>query len=476
MTFKTRLKLFFSLLIALSFTAMAAVIWKQQSDFIESERLLLCETIANGLSAASLKSLMTFDHITLNILARQSAAVFKDAIVVILDREGRIAGHSAEPSRVGEKATTALRSSVLGQDSEAIRLEDGRPAIRKSTPVVSDNGGVWGAVIVTLNAETAADQLAALGFTVIFFATTSIVAGVAISRSVIERVCQPLKSFASAADRVASGDFELRVVAHDGDEIAGLADSFNAMVRELKLRDARIRQGERLATLGVLAASIAHEIRNPLTSIKVFMEGIPSKIDKPGFLEKYQARVPSGIRRIERILTGLLDLARKEEVQMEAFTLRQLAEAAIALIEDQAEAKGVRIDTRFVATEPEALFDFDLMLQAVHNLAANALQATPEGGRLIFGTETEIGENGRKSVSLKLRDTGCGMDTKVLDKIFDPFFTTRKGEQGTGLGLAIAQKIVVENGGKLTVQSALGEGSEFTIRLPAAPSVSPALC
>jgi two-component system NtrC family sensor kinase len=296
----------------------------------------------------------------------------------------------------------------------------------------------------------------------------------------------PLRDMAQAAHRIAEGDYSQRIEIGSKDEIGYLAESLNVMTRELeKVRrelqewgktlerkvEERTReiekiqnqlfQSEKLASIGKLAAGVAHEINNPLTGIltnsSLMLEDLPENDPRR---EDVQTIV-SETMRCRKIVKGLLDFARQTKPEKKAININQIVEASVALVENQASFHSVRIIRNFDPSLPETMVDKDQMQQVCINILLNAAEAMPRGGDLRIETGFDATGN---AVVVRFKDTGAGMPREVVDKIFDPFFTTK--HSGTGLGLAISYGIIERHGGTIAVESEPGKGSTFTVRLP----------
>lgn len=223
------------------------------------------------------------------------------------------------------------------------------------------------------------------------------------------------------------------------------------------LQDEVARQ-ERLAAMGTLAAGVAHEIRNPLSSIKGFATYFRTKFE-PGSKDHELAEVMIGeADRLNRVVSELLDLTRPSELRLADTVPAELLTHALRLVEDDCRSRGIAVQTRFGDVGPVAL-DADRMLQAVLNLLLNAIQAMPDGGTLSVSAQAV-----RDRLELRVADTGPGIPREDLDRVFDPYFTTRN--QGTGLGLATVRTVVEAHGGRVRIVSEPGRGTEVTLDLP----------
>jgi two-component system sensor histidine kinase AtoS len=243
-------------------------------------------------------------------------------------------------------------------------------------------------------------------------------------------------------------------------------------VTQLKRLEARVRQSDRLAALGTLAAGMAHEIRNPLSAIKTFVQLLPRKLEKPGFLEKFQRTVPRELERINRLIEDLLDLARDPRYHFNAVSLSALLEHSAELFEEEMLVNSIHYRGHIPAGLPRVRADVDQLTKALHNLFRNAIQAMPLGGDLqveaaaVEDNPLAAGQSSNRKgwIRATFKDTGTGIPPELLKSIFNPFFTTR--DKGTGLGLAITHKVIAEHGGHIDVISREDHGTTFTLYLP----------
>jgi len=229
-------------------------------------------------------------------------------------------------------------------------------------------------------------------------------------------------------------------------------------VQHLKKEVAR---NQRLAALGNLAAGVAHEIRNPLSSIKGFATYFKERYrDNPEDGETADIMVQE-VERLNRVISQLLEFARPLAMGKKSASLPVLIRQVMKMIEDQAREKYVTIHTDMASNIPEVVIDADKIKQVLLNLCLNALGATEEGGALTV----KLSRLNDSTVNIVVFDTGPGIDKKDLSHIFDPYFTTRPS--GTGLGLSIVHKIIEAHDGEISVKSAPGEGTAVSILLPA---------
>jgi len=227
-------------------------------------------------------------------------------------------------------------------------------------------------------------------------------------------------------------------------------------ITEVKALEARMRQSDRLAALGTLSAGLAHEIRNPLSAIKTFVQLLPRKISNPAFFDKFQTTVPRELNRINDLIESLLELARPPKLEFKMASLSGCLSQVEDLYRDKLEAAKITLEISQEESLPELWADREHLVRALSNIVVNALEAMPEGGNLTVTAEELAG-----GVVLQFTDTGVGMDEATKDKIFNPFFTTK--DTGTGLGLAMTHKIIQEHGGDIEVDSVVGKGTTFTL-------------
>ena len=294
-------------------------------------------------------------------------------------------------------------------------------------------------------------------------------------------VFRPLRLLGHGSRRVASGDFAYRIQLDTRDEMAELADAFNDMTerfqeirddldRQVQERTRDVIRGEQLASVGFLAAGVAHEINNPLASIAMCAESLESRIEElaPGVADadvarRYLSLIQSEAFRCKGITEKLLDFSRLGEV-------RRQATALVGLVTDVAEM--LRHVGRFAGRTIEIEEGADVLVmvnpqeikQVILNLLVNALDSIDETGKVRVAAKRSGGE-----AVLTFTDDGCGMTAEVQEHLFEPFFTRRKSGQGTGLGLSIVHRIVTDHGGRIQATSdGPGAGSTFRVVLPLA--------
>jgi len=273
------------------------------------------------------------------------------------------------------------------------------------------------------------------------------------------RVTRSLARLTTAAEAVAQGDLDRRVADAGDDEVGRLGRSFNAMTESLRetLRELADRQA--LAAVGEFAASLSHDIRNALTSIRVDLQLLEEqKPEDPGAPE-IQRRALEKVTLLNRTVNDALALARSGRVEKEVVDLRTILESAAQAAMPEFEERGAKLQSASHSSPIEVSGDRGALEQLFLNLLLNAAQALDEGGSATLEVMTE----NRVAVA-SIRDTGRGIPEDLHERVFEPFFSTRPG--GTGLGLAIALRIAQAHSGRVSLRSLPGSGTTVEVRLP----------
>jgi signal transduction histidine kinase len=232
--------------------------------------------------------------------------------------------------------------------------------------------------------------------------------------------------------------------------------------RSLQEAQAELRRGERLTALGQLTAGLAHELRNPLGTMKTSAELLSRQVAAENEIAREMAGfIASEVDRTNSLITRFLDFARPQHLKLETKDITTLLDSAIGRFEREQQSNGgkVTIFKNYSPDVPPVRFDAELMERVIANLLSNAAQASPPGGVVTVKTLSDQAE-----VEISVIDRGSGIEPKNLENIFNPFFTTKP--EGIGFGLAIVSKIVEEHGGRITVESTPREGSVFRVFLP----------
>jgi nitrogen fixation/metabolism regulation signal transduction histidine kinase len=280
-----------------------------------------------------------------------------------------------------------------------------------------------------------------------------------------ERIADPVRRLMRATRRIAQGDFDERIAVRSSDELQRLVDAFNSMAAELKAQRSQLERTHRLEAWAEMARQVAHEIKNPLTPIQLSAEHLRRVHADRG---KPMGPVLEGC--VESIL-GQVHLLRQIAAEFSSFASSPTARPAVVdpvqLVRDVIEPYRVGLEGRIdiqnhvAPSLPAVLVDRTLLARALANIVENALHAMPGSGRLLVTSSTRDG-----FVTIRVADTGVGMDAEALGRVFEPYFSTKT--TGTGLGLPIARRNIELNGGSIEVESEKGRGTAVTVILPVA--------
>ena len=243
-------------------------------------------------------------------------------------------------------------------------------------------------------------------------------------------------------------------------EILGVLGIARDMTDTKKLEQ-QIRNSEKLASVGKLAAGVAHEINNPLGGILNCLYNMRKGTLSPSRQEEYLASMEDGLRRVQRIVRQLLDFSQQHNPELALADINQVVNRVLLLTDHLFIPHRVRLETDLAVGMPELMIDRHMMEQVLMNLVLNAIQAMRNGGVLSIRTTVEDDQ-----CLVRVQDSGCGISTAVLPRIFDPFFTTKNEGEGTGLGLSVSLGIVERHGGRIGVESEVGKGTTFTVSIP----------
>jgi len=282
-----------------------------------------------------------------------------------------------------------------------------------------------------------------------------------ISHLVTRSITSPLQNLAMASKKLAAGDWDAMVEIGTSDEVGELAADLNEMARELRRGEEKLLRSEKLSMTGYLAARVAHDIRNPLFSIKLRTQMICERLPAGSADRASLQPILKDIAQVEWVVQGLLDLASPVKLKLESADVNEVVEEVLASMSEHLEHAGIEVDWKPNADLPPIWCDAGRIKQVLLNLVLNAAEAMPEGGML--GASTRL-EDDQESVVIEIWDVGEGIDTKDKERLFDPFFTTKR--EGVGLGLVNARSLVESHGGSLELLPRDGRGTRAVVRLP----------
>jgi len=354
----------------------------------------------------------------------------------------------------------------------------------------SQNEKTLGLVDVEITLQSVRDRLASRMKKSIVFALI-LIGGLALVASwfTYKIIYMPLKQIIEVTKKVTEGDLDSAIPTRGNrDEISYLAYSFNKMIfrirrmtdnlselnaeleknveertMELKKTQDSVIQSEKLASLGLMAAAIAHEINNPLTAVLTYSSLLHRQAEEASELKEDLEVIVSETSRCRDIVRGLLDFARETDVKQKSVNINSLLEETLTLLAHQVIFQNIKIDKVFAKYLPDLVMDADQIKQVFLNIMINASDAMPNGGRLRIYTAFDYERN---EIAVELQDSGLGIPKRDLQKIFDPFFTTKEKGKGTGLGLSVVYGIIQRHYGTIDVKSEVGKGTTFTMTFP----------
>jgi two-component system NtrC family sensor kinase len=334
--------------------------------------------------------------------------------------------------------------------------------ITRYEPLRDHRGQVVGSLYVGARESAFLGLLHTFYFRVALIALICIVLAGIIAVPTAQFIVHPVAELVEATRRLAQGDMTVRVPVYSQGELAVLGQSFNIMVETLHQTQQELLHKERLASMGQLAAGVAHEINNPLGTILLFSDVMYKEAPQDDPRRDDLKMIINETTRCKNIVADLLNFARQQEVLAQETDVHALLEKVVEGVRLQPIFKEVQIVRQFSPDLPTIQADPAQLQQVFVNLLNNAAEAMGEGGAITLATRPVNGQ----WVEIKVSDTGCGISEENLGKLFTPFFTTKALGKGTGLGLSIVYGIIKMHRGQIAVQSQVGQGTTFTVTLP----------
>jgi len=434
--------------------------------------ILTAQYIAN----LNLRSLVLWDEETLRRNV-ESQADDKLIYIVFYDRNGK----PRAANRLVEGLDDITCCSRLQGDArpDSFVIQPREVKVRNKTfsvleielPVfVTGSPSKWASIKIGQSLEDMRADVRRTRLVLIAIGFGGLLIGMLGSAFLAKRITMPLHELVEGTIRISRGDFSHRIRLASRDEVGDLARSFNEMTdRLLEARECmeaanrRLVQAEKLASIGRLAATIAHEIRNPLTSVKLNIQRIAESEHLDELEREHLSLCQEGVGQIEKFIKELLNFTRASELARERFPIEQVIEESLKMLKDGFEQKKVTVEKAYAPGLPPANVDGDKMRQVFLNILRNAFEAVEDGGRIGISLTLAQEDGGRKFL-VRISDNGGGIPEKDWETIFEPFFTTKAS--GIGLGLANARKIVEQHNGFIKVAKKRGKGSAFVVTLP----------
>ena len=473
----TRILFWVTILLICLVGIIVFVIQRKEVQTISQETrnrgILTAQYIAN----LNLRSLILWDEETLRRNVEDQADD-KLIYIVFYDRNGKPRAANRLVEGLDEITCCSLLQADSRPDSFFIRPRNVKVRDRMlnvleiELPVfVTGSPSKWASIKIGQSLEDMRADVRRTRLVLIAIGFGGLLIGMLGSAFLAKRITMPLHELVEGTIRISRGDFSHRIRLASKDEVGDLARSFNEMTdRLLEARECmeaanrRLVQAEKLASIGRLAATIAHEIRNPLTSVKLNIQKIA---EEESFAETIKAHLGlslEGIDQIEGFIKQLLNFTRVQELSLERWPIEQIVKESLKLLRETLARKKVVVETTYSEGLPQIHIDGDKMRQVFLNVLRNAHEALEAGGKISIVCEP-VEEGGKRKARIRISDNGPGIPEKDWENIFEPFFSTKPS--GFGLGLANARKIVEQHNGTIRVGKKRGRGSTFVILIPA---------
>lgn len=374
---------------------------------------------------------------------------------------------------IGTRMSAVVRDTVLDRGeiwaAPAYVVKDWY--ISAYEPIRDPRGTTVGALYVGLLQEPFLHKRNIIAGSFLVFMGVATLLSLSLIFLVAKMVLRPIDRIIAMSRKVSSGDLSARVGLHPPGEMGQLCQAIDSMADALAHREEQLKlatrqqigRSEKLASIGRLAAGIAHEINNPLTGVLTFAHLLRNKANMEAQDREDLDLIINETSRVAEIVSGLLDFAREKPVKKGPLDVNDAIRRTVRLIGGQKQFKDIIINEELSEDLPAVRGDMNQFQQVLLNLCLNACEAMPDGGTLTLRT----GQRDRQ-VMIQVADTGHGIREEHLDQIFEPFFSTKPVGKSTGLGLSVSYGIIEQHGGSLEVESTEGRGAVFTITLPAA--------
>jgi signal transduction histidine kinase len=369
-------------------------------------------------------------------------------------------------STLNDRATAVLTESVQGAVKSGL-VSDGvseyAPLVRE---LIDMHGRSVGRLAIFRSFEGARARISELRRDVILVWLGAMTLGLLLTYSLARRLVQPIETLDLAAGEVARQNYDFRVPVQSQDEFGRLAATFNAMCASIRAAREELIRHERISTIGRLASSIVHDLRNPLAAIYGGAEMLVDTDLPPPQVKRLAGNIYNASRRIQELLQDLVNVSRGRAEEAEICRLREIVQAAVESMQPAAEAQGVAVSIEI--PEPIELPAERARVERVFmNLIGNSLEAMPRGGSIRLTARIENG-----FAVVEVRDTGPGVSREIRSHLFQPFVTFGK-KNGLGLGLALSRQTILDHGGDIWVAEEESPGACFVLRLPAVKEEAP---
>jgi len=448
---------------------------------IRSQKNLLLEqmgdrarTAINLMELSVAPPLYKWDIRTLRIVVVEAKSLRGVEYAYVFNAEGRIVAdfHEME-EELFSVFTDEFGQRAIKSDETLVDVDHKKGILDVSKPVILGHEKLGG-IRLGFDLKPMFDEMKQVTVKALLIAAGIFLLGLLVIFGIASRMTSPIEQLTVAARHIEAGDLQYRVSLKRSDELGSLAAAFDQMAerimhreRELKQSQDLIRRADRLSSLGMLTAGLAHEIRNPLVAIRTFTQLLPERYQDPEFRNSFQAVALKEVDRICSLINDLLNFARPSTPNVSAEDINEIVEGIVRILETEAREKEVQIYRRLASSLPKIFIDKEQIKQVSMNIILNALQSIEGRGVVEVSTRLFTKNHSDQYIQIEIRDSGAGIPGGDLENIFNPFFTTKK--DGGGLGLSISHQIVQEHGGYIVVESQVGKGATFFLNLPVRP-------
>jgi signal transduction histidine kinase len=485
LSFRAKLSLMVNLLIILLIVGSALLVERRQRTAIVQEVEKRALVMAKALDSATAADLVTYNYVSIEQTVSKFSKEPDVVYAVVLDKEGNSAAQYLRDyplSRFLQQRAPGGKNHLPATDEIYLPGSERETVYDVNLPVIVEGSpDPWGTIRLGISLKGMYGEIARTRWQIAGFGVLGLLLGSAGATLLAQRMTRPIQALTQSVGAVARGDLSQRIEVTSRDELGRLSAAFNEMTAQLahmRELEERLRRADRLAALGTMAAGIAHDIRNPLTSILIFSQLMSLHHDDPDVRAKFDRVVPRELERVQAVIEDMMELARSSTLHLEPTNLNEVLAQVLELYEGQAATLGVKISRELTPDLPFCMADRKRLHRCFSNIIANGIQAMPNGGDL--GVRTVLasfaglshphadipvaGAPSSPAIRVVISDTGQGIPPERLSRIFDPFYTTK--DKGLGLGMAITHRIIEDHKGSIDVQSQVGLGTTFTIHLP----------
>ena len=452
--------LFVAATAVIAVTALSAIsrtLDSRLSTQIERASAMMSQTefASNPLILDRVKELLSAEIITFNLTTGQVLAT-------------TLSGVGGEGLVEAVLAPGAADAIGAGDEDLVVRdiLHDDVPYRIAYRPLLTPQNTVM--AVVASTADVAAAQRS-ITRTVLIVSLVIVGLMAAASYLVARSVTAPILRLVEFANGIAIGGPAGPAPVSSRDEVGRLAESFSEMVRQLRVSEERVVRSEKVAVTGLLAARVAHDVRNPLSSMKMQAQMLRRRLPTSGKDQELVQAILKEIDRVEWVVKGLLELSRPGEPQPRPASVNDVVEDALSDLASQLRYQQVAVETDFAPDLPTTGLDVDRVKLALLNVMVNAAEAMPGGGTLQIATR--VIDDGA-AIELEVRDDGVGVDPSLRDRLFDPFVSTKR--EGVGLGLVNAKHVVESHDGTIELMPRRNRGTRVRIVFPVSAVTSSA--